>query len=59
MSDRGRWLVSDCADVDHDGDLDLLLGNVSIGPGRITDQESAGWMNGKVAALLLVNTTRP
>lgn len=58
MSDRGRWLVSDAADVDGDGDVDVLLGNESIGPGRITEEQSAGWRQGRVSALLLLNRTR-
>ncbi|MBU3678336.1 MAG: VCBS repeat-containing protein [Candidatus Kapabacteria bacterium] len=58
MADRGRWLVSDAADVDGDGDIDVLLGNESIGPGRITEEQSAGWRQGRMSALLLINKTR-
>lgn len=58
MADQGRWLPSDLADIDGDGDVDVVLGNVSIGPGRITDDQSAGWREGRLRALVLVNTTR-
>lgn len=58
QSEVGRWLVSDIADIDGDGDDDVVLGNVSIGPGRVTDDQSEGWRRGRVRAMLLVNTTR-
>jgi hypothetical protein len=58
MADQGRWLPSDLADIDADGDFDVILGNVSIGPGRVTDEQSAGWREGRLRALILVNTTR-
>lgn len=58
MADQGRWLPSDLADIDRDGDIDVILGNVSIGPGRITDDQSAGWREGRLRALLLLNTAR-
>jgi hypothetical protein len=55
---EGRWLVSDAADVDGDGDVDVILGNVSIGPGMISDAQAERWMQSGYQALLLVNTTR-
>lgn len=58
LAERGRWLVSDAADVDGDGDVDVLLGNESIGPGRITEEQSAGWREGRLSAVLLINKTR-
>jgi hypothetical protein len=57
-AESGRWLVSDVADIDADGDLDIALGNVSLGPGRITDEQSEGWRRGRVRAVFLRNTTR-
>lgn len=57
-SGDGRWLVSDIADADGDGDLDILLGNVSMGPGRTPEEISQRWMQGGVVALYLKNTHR-
>ncbi|MBP7092724.1 MAG: VCBS repeat-containing protein [Candidatus Kapabacteria bacterium] len=54
----GRWLASDIADADGDGDLDVLLGNVSMGPGRIPNTVQDRWMSGGVVALYLKNTTK-
>ena len=55
---RGRWLVSDAADVDGDGDLDVLLGNVSIGPGAVTEEQTEQWMSSGYQALFLKNRTK-
>ncbi|MBM4178742.1 MAG: hypothetical protein FJ211_05360 [Ignavibacteria bacterium] len=54
----GRWLVSDAADVDGDGDVDVILGNVSIGPGAVTDKQAEIWMSSGYSALFLRNTNR-
>lgn len=54
----GRWLVSDMADIDADGDLDIILGNVSIGPGTVPDDVATRWTSGGVLALILRNTAR-
>ena len=54
----GRWLVSDVADVDGDGDDDMLIGNVSIGPGTVPEETTRTWMNNGVVALYLRNTTK-
>ncbi len=54
----GRWLVSDMADIDADGDLDIILGNVSIGPGIVPDEQATSWTSSGVLALILRNTAR-
>lgn len=57
-AERGRWLVSDVADVDGDGDVDVLLGNVSIGPGAVTEEQTQQWMTSGYQALFLKNSTK-
>ena len=57
-AELGRWLVSDVADIDRDGDLDVILGNVSMGPGIVPESVAQSWMSGGVMAMILVNTTR-
>lgn len=52
----GRWLVSDVADIDQDGDLDVILGNVSIGPGIVPEQQAVSWTSSGVIAVILRNT---
>lgn len=55
---EGRWLVSDMADIDADGDLDVILGNVSLGPSAVSEQQAERWRLSGYQALLLRNTTR-
>lgn len=57
-SKHGRWLVSDVADIDGDGDDDVLLGNVSMGSGIMTEEAVQRWMGNGVVALYLRNTTK-
>jgi hypothetical protein len=51
----GRWLTLDAGDIDGDGDLDLALGNMSIGPSNL--QPNANWKTGP-EFVLLENRTR-
>ena len=52
----GRWLTLDAGDIDGDGDIDLVLGNMSIGPTNITIHPD--WRSGP-DFVLLENRTRP
>ena len=57
-AERGRWLVTDVGDVDGDGDQDILLGNVSIGPGIVPDTIARRWMGSRIDALYLRNSQK-
>jgi hypothetical protein len=46
----GRWLTMDAGDVDHDGKIDLLLGNFASGPSII--KSTADWKNSPPFLLL-------
>jgi hypothetical protein len=60
FANQGRWLVMDAADIDADGDTDILLGNFVAGPRtiHIPDQISTAWRTNRANVLLLENTTR-
>lgn len=57
-ADLGRWIVMDCADMDGDGDDDIILGNASMGMGNVPKELGERWMQNAQAYLLLRNTTR-
>ena len=54
----GRWLVGTSGDVDGDGDIDILLGNVSMGPGVSANSDMDVWTKPSNSVLLLRNRTR-
>jgi hypothetical protein len=51
----GRWLTMDAGDLDGDGDTDIVLGNMSIGPSNFAPDKK--WRNGP-EFLLLENRAR-
>lgn len=56
----GRWIAMESADVDDDGDDDILLGAVRRGPGRtayVPPELNQRWMTEGVSLMLLENTS--
>ncbi len=51
----GRWLTLDVGDLDGDGDQDIVLGNMSIGPSNFASNRK--WRSGP-EFILLENKTR-
>jgi FG-GAP-like repeat len=51
----GRWLTMDANDIDGDGDVDIVLGNMSIGPSN--GPPNFAWRQGP-AFVLLQNKTK-
>lgn len=54
----GRWIAMDVADVDGDGDEDIVLGSVRRGPGRtayVPPELDNLWLSEGVSLLLLEN----
>jgi len=54
---HGRWLTADAADIDGDGDDDVILGNFSQGPGQVPREAIGHWMNSP-GFIVLKNNTR-
>lgn len=57
---QGRWILMDGADLDGDGDIDLILGSFARGPLTVPVPAALRqeWERDRVAVLLLENTTR-
>ncbi len=52
--DKGRWITMDCADMDSDGDLDLVLGSLAFEV--IPDQgEVDAWVANGIGYVILEN----
>ena len=56
--DLGRWLTLDAADADGDGDDDLVIGNLSMGPESFMTQEMVKQFAAGPACMYLENKTR-
>ena len=57
-TNRGRWLTMDTADVDQDGDLDLLLGSFYLAITPTPKKYLERWKQENMGVLVLENTLR-
>ncbi|MFM9838025.1 MAG: FG-GAP repeat domain-containing protein [Cyclobacteriaceae bacterium] len=57
QSTSGRWLVMEAADIDADGDCDILLGALDFYEG-VPKKSVEEWAKDKASILVLKNTTR-
>lgn len=53
---NGRWLTIDASDIDHDNDLDLILGSLNF-PTGVPDTLAEKWRTQNTSLLVLRNTT--
>jgi len=54
---KGRWLTMDIGDLEQDGDIDIIMGNFSMGPSIAPNTIREVWTNGP-AALLMINSLK-
>ncbi len=54
----GRWLSLDAADVDDDGDQDLMLGSVVQAPSPVPPALARIWKKNQLGAVILINKAR-
>lgn len=52
---QGRWMTMDVADLEADGDPDIVLGAVQNVPGMIPDSVRRQWLTKPVSAMVLRN----
>ncbi|MEI8074087.1 MAG: FG-GAP-like repeat-containing protein [Bacteroidota bacterium] len=50
ITQKGRWLTMDAGDYDHDGKIDLILGNFSVAPSFI--KSKVDWKKGPIFMVL-------
>lgn len=56
IDDLGRWICTDIADIDNDGDNDIILGNFSYG--FINFPVIKKWWEKRIPFIVLENTSR-
>ena len=54
----GRWLSMDAADMDSDGDLDIVLGSVVQGPSSVPPALARIRSKNQLGSVLLINKTK-
>ncbi|TDB63608.1 FG-GAP repeat domain-containing protein [Arundinibacter roseus] len=57
-TNRGRWLTMEAADIDEDGDLDLLLGSFYLAITPTAKEDLERWKTGNKGVLILENKLR-
>lgn len=55
---RGRWIVMDAGDPDHDGDIDLILGSLAFEIIPKNEALMTKWIRGGIPFVYLENTSR-
>ena len=56
---RGRWITMDAADLDGDGDLDLVLGGYDRSPFKVREDIQQLWKTNGTSLLILRNQGKP
>lgn len=57
LAASGRWITMESADIDEDGDTDLLLGALAF-PAAVPESLLKTWRENRISLLLLRNKTR-
>ncbi len=57
----GRWITMDAGDLDGDGDIDIVLGSLALGPTStfVPEELQAAWKTNHLPILMLENVQAP
>lgn len=56
-ANSGRWMCMDAADIDHDGDEDIVLGNALFSLGEVPKSIQKRWEQNPISLYVLENKT--
>ena len=56
---RGRWITMDAADLDGDGDLDMVLGGYDRSPFKVREDIQQLWKTNGTSLMILRNQRKP
>lgn len=56
QANSGRWIVMDLGDYDNDGDMDIILGALDMGPTPVPQYIQESWLKENKELLILQNT---